>query len=154
MVLLPVEDPDLVLGPVFSRRPQCLAVSRRHPLATRAALDAEEPTGTPLVCVAAPAPDHWREAQAPTRTPSGSAVPQGPVVGALQEGLSLVAVNRGAMLLCRPTTEYHHRRDMAYVPVTGLPDSALGLVRRADRDNARGPGLRRGGGRWDAAHRL
>ncbi|MFF9868229.1 hypothetical protein ACF1G0_22990 [Streptomyces sp. NPDC013953] len=54
--------------------------------------------------VAAQAPDHWREAQAPTRTPSGSAVPRGPVAGTLQEGLSLVAANRGVMLLCRPTT--------------------------------------------------
>lgn len=137
VVLLPVEEPTLVLGRVFSRQPQYLAVSHRHSFATRTALDAEDLATTPLVGVAAPAPDYWREVQAPTRTPSGTPVPQGPAVGTLQEGLSLVAANRGVMLLCHPTTEYHHRRDVAYIPVTGLPDSALGLVWRGDRENAR-----------------
>ncbi|MCS0634594.1 LysR family transcriptional regulator [Streptomyces sp. LP05-1] len=137
VVLLPVEEPALVLGPVFSRQPQYLAVSRRHPFAGRPVVDAEELAGSPLVGVAAPAPEYWREVQAPTRTPSGAPVPPGPAVGTLQEGLSLVAANRGVMLLCHPTTEYHHRRDVAYVPVTGLPESALGLVWRADRENAR-----------------
>ncbi|GGW54139.1 LysR family transcriptional regulator [Streptomyces griseoloalbus] len=137
VVLLPVAEPTLVLGPVFSRQPQYLAVSRRHAFATRTALDAEDLATTPLLGVAAPAPDYWREAQAPTRTPSGTPVPQGPTIGTLQEGLSLVAANRGVMLLCHPTTEHHHRRDVAYVPVTGLPDSALGLIWRRDLHNAR-----------------
>ncbi|MDT0320137.1 LysR family transcriptional regulator [Streptomyces millisiae] len=137
VVLLPVEEPTLVLGPVFSRQPYQVAASRRHPFATRTVLDAEELATTPLVGVAAPAPDYWRAAQAPTHTPSGAPVPRGPTVGTLQEGLSLVAANRGVMLLCRPTSEYHHRQDVAYVPVTGLPDSALGLVWRGDRENAR-----------------
>ncbi|MFF9868230.1 hypothetical protein ACF1G0_22995 [Streptomyces sp. NPDC013953] len=43
---------------------------------------------------------------------------------------------------------------MAYVPVTGLPDSALGLVRRADRDNARGRAFAEAVAAADAAHRL
>ncbi|MFF8594537.1 LysR family transcriptional regulator [Streptomyces sp. NPDC015220] len=137
VVLLPVREPEFVLGPVFSRQPQYLAVSRRHPFAGRTVLDAEELADSPLVGVAAPAPDYWREVQAPTRTPAGAPVPQGPAVGTLQEGLSLVAAGRGVMLLCRPTTEYHHRRDVAYVPVTGLPESALGLVWHRDRENTR-----------------
>ncbi|MFH9660180.1 LysR family transcriptional regulator [Streptomyces sp. NPDC017248] len=137
VVLLPVREPGLVLGPVFSRQQQYLAVSRRHPFAERAALDAEELAHSPLVGVAAPAPDYWREVQAPTRTPAGATVPRGPAVGTLQEGLSLVAANRGVMLLCHPTTEYHHRRDVAYVPVTGLPESALGLVWHGERENIR-----------------
>lgn len=137
VVLLPVREPGLVLGPVFSRHAHHLAVSRKHPLAARTALDAEDLAATRLVGVSGPAPDYWREAQAPTRTPSGTPVPQGPQAGTLQEGLSLVAANRGAMLLCHPTAEYHHRRDVAHVPVTGLPESALGLVWHAARENAR-----------------
>ncbi|MFB6550344.1 LysR family transcriptional regulator [Streptomyces sp. NPDC056405] len=137
VVLLPVKEPALVLGPVFSRRPQYLAVFHRHPFAGRAVLDAEELAGAPLVGVAAPAPDYWREAQAPSRTPSGTPVPRGPAVGTLQEGLSLVAADRGVMLLCHPTTEYHQRRDVVYVPVAGLPESAVGLVWHGERENAR-----------------
>lgn len=137
VVLLPVAEPTLVLGPVFSRQPQYAAASRRHPFATRPEVHAEDLATTPLIGVTAPAPPYWREAQAPARTPSGSPVPQGPEVGTLQEGLSLVAANRGVMLLCRPTSEYHPRGDVTYVPVRGLPESALGLVWRGDRENAR-----------------
>ncbi|MGA5128278.1 LysR family transcriptional regulator [Streptomyces olivoreticuli] len=137
VVLLPVAEDSLVLGPVFSRQPQYLAVSKRHPFASRTVLCAEDLADSPLVGVRGPAPAYWREAQAPTRTPDGRPVPAGPMVATLQEGLSLVAANRGAMLLCHPTAEYHHRRDIAYVTLTGIPDSALGLVWNHDHENSR-----------------
>ncbi|WBB59027.1 LysR family transcriptional regulator [Streptomyces sp. WMMC500] len=137
VVLLPMAEPTLVLGPVFSVQPQYVAASRRHPFAARAELRAEDLATTPLIGVTAPAPPYWREAQAPTHTPSGTPVPRGPAVGTLQEGLSLVAANRGVMLLCRPTAEHHPRGDVVYVPVRGLRDSALGLVWRGDGENAR-----------------
>ncbi|MEO3766865.1 LysR family transcriptional regulator [Streptomyces sp. B8F3] len=136
VVLLPMAEPGLVLGPVFSVQPQYAAVSRRHDFAARPEVDAEDLAGAELIGVAAPAPPYWREAQAPTHTPSGAPVPRGPEVGTLQEGLSLVAANRGVMLLCRPTTEHHPRGDVAYVRVRGLGESALGLVWREGRESA------------------
>lgn len=130
VVLLPVREPDLVVGPVFSRNPHTLAVSARHPFSARAAVSAEELAGCAVIGVHATAPGYWRDVHAPTRTPGGRAVPAGPAVHTLQEGLSLVAANRGAMLLCRATAVHHaHRRSVVFVPVTGLPDSELGVVR-------------------------
>jgi DNA-binding transcriptional LysR family regulator len=41
------------------------------------------------------------------------------------------------MLLCRPTAEYHRRPDVVDIPVTGLPETALGLVWHRDHENAR-----------------
>lgn len=129
VVLLPVEEQDLVLGPVFSRQPQTLAVPARHPFASRASVSAEELAGTPLIGVHDAAPAYWRRAQAPSHTPGGVPIPAGPAVKTLQEGLSLTAADRGAMLLCRSTAEYHdRRRSIAFVPVEGLPDSFLGLI--------------------------
>ncbi|GAA4294121.1 hypothetical protein GCM10023086_05850 [Streptomyces venetus] len=61
------------------------------------------------------------------RQPVPSAVP-GPVVTTLQEGLTQVAAGRAGMLLCRPTAAYHRREDVAFVPVEGVPESALGMV--------------------------
>lgn len=137
VVLLPVEEPGLVLGPVFSEQQQTLAVSVRHPFASRASIDAEDLADEPLVTVEGPAPEYWRYAQAPTSTPGGRPIPPGPGVRTLQEGLTLAAAGRGAMLLCRPTADYHGRRDITFVPVDGLPDSALGLVWHQDRETAR-----------------
>ncbi|MEV5975571.1 LysR family transcriptional regulator [Streptomyces sp. NPDC052114] len=130
IVLLPVAEPDLVLGPVLSGEPQTVAVSVRHPFAGRASLTAAELTGTPLISAAGPAPAYWREAHAPSGAPA-------PAVRTLQEGLTLVAADRGAMLLCTPTAEYHGRRDIVFVPVDGVPDSVLGMVWHRDGETAR-----------------
>ncbi|WP_053161201.1 LysR family transcriptional regulator [Streptomyces caatingaensis] len=137
IVLLPVREPDLVLGPVFSRRPQTLAVSVRHPFARRASLPAEDLADCPLVTVAGPAPAYWREAQSPSSTPAGRPIPPGPAVTTLQEGLTLTATGRAAMLLCRPTADYHGRHDIAHLPVSGLPPSALALTWPRNTETAR-----------------
>ncbi|MEU0743804.1 LysR family transcriptional regulator [Streptomyces sp. NPDC006134] len=130
VVLLPVEEPDLVLGPVFSLQQQTVAVSVRHPFAARASVTAAELAEVPLVEAAPPAPAYWRAAHAPGSTP-------GPRVTTLQEGLTLVAAGRAALLLCRPTAAHHRREDVVFVPVEGLPDSALGLVWHRDGETER-----------------
>ncbi|HEX5594865.1 MAG TPA: LysR family transcriptional regulator, partial [Micromonosporaceae bacterium] len=142
LVLLPVNEPDMVLGPVFPPRQQTLALAAGHPLAGRASLSAEELVGTPLITTNGPAPTYWREAQAPNATPGGLPIPPGPSVTTLQEAITLVATGRGALLLCRPTAEHHARRDVVFVPVTGLPGSLLGLVWRRNAETARLHALR------------
>ncbi|KUL45822.1 transcriptional regulator [Streptomyces sp. NRRL F-4489] len=137
VTLLPVAEPDLTLSAVFSAQPQTLAVSARHPLASRTALDAEELADLPLIGPDGPAPAYWRAAQAPAATPGGRPIPAGPRVSTLQEGLTLAAAGRGGMLLCRSTADYHGRRDVAFVPVSGVPDSRLGVVHHTARETAR-----------------
>ncbi|MFE0187101.1 LysR family transcriptional regulator [Streptomyces sp. NPDC058989] len=137
VTLLPMAEPDLTLGPVFSAQQQTLAVSVRHPLAARATITAEDLAGVALISPGDPAPAYWRAAHAPAATPQGRPIPAGPRVSTLQEGLTLTAADRGGMLLCRPTADYHGRRDIVFVPVTGLPDSVLGLVHHTERETAR-----------------
>lgn len=129
VVLLPVAEPDLVLGPVFSRQQQVLAVSPRHPFAGSEFVTAEELADCPLIGIHGAAPEYWRRAQAPDTTPAGRRIPRGPTAGTLQEGLGLAAAGRGGMLLCRSTAEHQGRRgSVVFVPVTGLPESVLGVV--------------------------
>jgi DNA-binding transcriptional LysR family regulator len=137
VVLLPVEEEGLVLGPVFSRQAQRLVLSTRHPLARRAEVSAEDLADVPLISAAEPAGEYWRRAHAPTSTPGGRSIPRGPAVSTLQEGVWLIAAGRGGMLLCEPTAAYHRRRDVVAVPVAGLAETALGLVWHGDHENAR-----------------
>ncbi|WUI00098.1 LysR family transcriptional regulator [Spirillospora sp. NBC_00431] len=137
IVLGPVLEDDLVVGATFSREPQTVALSVRHPLAARESISAEELAGCALIRVGGPAPVYWRESFAPSVTPGGRPIGAGPVVGTLQEGLALAASGRGLMLLCRATAEDHDRGAITYVPVTGLPDSTLALVWRRDHETAR-----------------
>lgn len=137
VVLLPMGERDLVLGPVFDGQQQMLALPSGHRLAGREAVTAEELAGCPLVGLRGPAPDYWRLAQAPDRTPSGRTIPTGPAVATLEEGLATVAAGTAAMLLCHPTAESHRRRAVSFVPVRGLPVSRLGLVWRREHETAR-----------------
>ncbi|GAA5137551.1 LysR family transcriptional regulator [Pseudonocardia adelaidensis] len=137
VVLLPVEEDELVLGPVFSRQATRLVISTRHPLARRTEVSAEDLADVPLISAAEPAGEYWRRAHAPTTTPGGRPIPGGPAVSTLQEGVWLIAANRGGMLLCAPTATYHRRGDVVAVPVSGLPETALGLVWHRDHENAR-----------------
>jgi DNA-binding transcriptional LysR family regulator len=130
VVMLPVAEDDLVLGPVFSNQQQTLTVCSSHRLATRSSIDAEELAGETLIAIAGPAPGYWRQAQAPTQTPAGALIHRGPDVRTLQEGLSLIAAGRGAMLICRPTAERNAWNGIVNIPINGLPDSSLGLIWR------------------------
>ncbi|MFE7745033.1 LysR family transcriptional regulator [Nocardia sp. NPDC057455] len=137
VVLLPVGERNLVLGPVFAGQPQTLAMASSHPLAGRAELSVEDIAEFPLVGVRAPAPEYWRRAQTLDVTPEGRTVRPGPEVGTLEEGLAAVAAGRGAMLLCHPTAESHRRRPVTFVPVIGIPESRLGLVWHRYRETPR-----------------
>lgn len=128
VLLLPLAERGLTLGPVFSKQPQHLALPGQHPLAERESLTAEDLADVPLLTIAGPAPSYWRRVHAPSRTPGGAPIRHEATVRTLQEGLSLITAGRGAMLLCGPTAEYAGGRGIRFVPVTGLPDSALGLV--------------------------
>ncbi|MFD3413036.1 LysR family transcriptional regulator [Streptomyces cyaneofuscatus] len=137
VVLMPVQEGELVLGQVFSKQPQSLAVSTRHPFAKRTALDAEDLAACSLIGVHGAAPEYWRRARAPAATPGGLPIPTGPSVSTLQEGLALVQAGRGAMLLCHPTADYYGRRAVTFVPLTGLQDSFLALVWHRNHETAR-----------------
>ncbi|MFF8955969.1 LysR family transcriptional regulator [Streptomyces sp. NPDC014894] len=125
-VLLPVAEPDVELGPVFSRERQTLAVPARHPYASLSSLPAAALAEARLIAPAPPAPAYWRAAQAPG---SGGGT-RGPEAVTLQEGLTMVAADIGTMLLCRATADANARNGIAFVPVDGLPVSALGVVWR------------------------
>ncbi|SDK15788.1 LysR family transcriptional regulator [Nonomuraea jiangxiensis] len=126
--LLPLDEPDLVTGAELNRVPYRLGVSARHPLARRASVGVEELASVDLIGLDGPAPHAWRERVAPSVTPFGRPISRAGTVATTQEGLTQVALNRGGMLFCTPTAAQHARPDVAFVPVTGLPPSVLGLA--------------------------
>ncbi|MFD6953575.1 LysR family transcriptional regulator [Nocardiopsis sp. TSRI0078] len=134
VVLLPVRERDLVVGAVFSRQPQRLALPEDHPLASRSVIGVEDMARVPLIPVRR-APDYWLRVHSPTVTPLGRTIHHEQAVDTLREGLSQVAAGRGAMLLCGDTADHGDRDGVVLVPVSGLPESSLGLVwPRGDRN--------------------
>ena len=62
VVLLPMGEPDLFLGQIFSEQPRMLVVASTHPFARRAELSVEDLANVVLIGVRGPAPEYWRRA--------------------------------------------------------------------------------------------
>jgi DNA-binding transcriptional LysR family regulator len=136
---LPLEQPELVVGPVLTREPRVLAVARDHPFAERAKISAEELADQKL-----PRFDGWprelREAFFPTKTPSGQSIGSVRMPGGERILLELPHhVARGEIVLptvpsAAPFMGVGHY-DIVFVPITGMAPARSALVwRRQARD--------------------
>ncbi|WP_084481544.1 LysR family transcriptional regulator [Nocardia grenadensis] len=132
IALLPVREPGLAVGFAFPPAPRMLAVSHGHPLARRERIDAEALAEADLVSVDGPAPRYWRDVHFPRFTPLGKQIAGTVRATTLQEGMTLAATGRYAMLTCRPVAERNQRADLRYVRVTGFDEeSRMALIWRS-----------------------
>ncbi|MEV7354074.1 LysR family transcriptional regulator [Kitasatospora sp. NPDC091276] len=128
IVLSPCREDGLRVLLEFSRQPMYVALSAGHRLAGAASVSADELAGLALIEPRGPAPDYWRRANAPRRTPDGRELAYPAGAATLQEGLSTVASTRLGLLLCEASTAYVQRPDIRYLPVPGLEPSTLLVV--------------------------
>jgi DNA-binding transcriptional LysR family regulator len=135
---LPLERPDLVLGPILTSQPRVLAVAHDHPLARRDAVDVEELADQRVVRF-----DNWprelHEAMAPSRTPGGRPIPYTRILLGDRAVLDVaVRVARGELVWPTVASAAPYMGgdfDLAFVPITGMPPLRSALVwRRPARD--------------------
>jgi DNA-binding transcriptional LysR family regulator len=134
---IPLEQPDLVVGPILTRQSRVLAVASEHPLAERDSVDVEELADAPVLRF-----DNWpkelHEALFPLTTPTGRPIPGRRIpVGERAVFELAVRVARGELVF--PTVPsaipYMGELDLAFVPITGIPRFRSALVwRRPARD--------------------
>jgi DNA-binding transcriptional LysR family regulator len=134
---VPLEQPDLVIGPTLTRQPRVLAVGCDHPLADRESVDVEE-----LADHRIPRFEGWpkelQEAVSPARTPGGRQIP-GARFRVGQGSLMDVSVRiaRGEFVFATVASAAPHvaEFDLVFIPLTGMPPLRSALVwRRPARD--------------------
>ncbi|WP_331766832.1 LysR family transcriptional regulator [Embleya sp. NBC_00896] len=130
LVWLPVEEPDLTVGPVVLTEPLVLAVSARHEFARRESISLEDLAVGPVFRTDDSVPAYWAEAINPAQTPSGKPIPRGPASTTAHETLATIAAGLGISPVPRHATKYFSRGDIAYVPIHDSPDLEWGLVWR------------------------
>lgn len=138
---LPVEEPDLVVGPVVVREPRVLAVGAGHPFAGRKQVSMEDLARDRVFAVSASAPDYWWDFHVPPTTPGGAVIERGAAVATFQELLALVASGEGISPVAESVARYYGRPDIAYVPLPDAPPTEVALVWRADGLTARARAL-------------
>jgi DNA-binding transcriptional LysR family regulator len=134
---IPLEQPDLVVGPVLTAQARVLAVARDHPLAERDTVDVEELADQRVLRF-----DNWpkelHEAVVPSHTPGGRPISGVRIPVGQRAFLDIsVRVARGefAFPTVASAAAYIGELDVAYVPITGMPPLRSALVwRRPARD--------------------
>ncbi|WP_084464287.1 LysR family transcriptional regulator [Microtetraspora fusca] len=132
IVLAPCREKGLHPMLEFSRQPMFLAVSGTHRLARGSHVSGSELSDLELIEPLGPAPDYWRQVNAPKKTRGGHELTYSAGAGTIQEALSTVASSRLGLLLCEASTRYVPRPDIRYLPAPDLEPTTL-LVLRSER---------------------
>ncbi|MEU5955837.1 LysR family transcriptional regulator [Streptomyces sp. NPDC047525] len=127
---LPVEEPDLTVGPVVINEPRMLAVPLGHRLAGRDSVSLEELAGETFFGVVNGAPAYWWDFHVPPRTPSGLPIRRGQSVAGFQELMTLVATGQGLSPVIASVEKYYARPDITFVPLTDVPSADVALIWR------------------------
>ncbi|MFF2073808.1 LysR family transcriptional regulator [Kitasatospora sp. NPDC058162] len=137
VVRLPIEEPDITVGPVIGLESRLLAVALDHPVAERQSISIEEIAHETVFALANTAPDYWRDFHVPLATPGGHPLRRGQEVQTCQEILSLVAAGKGVAPLAESVARYYAQPDVAFVRIHDLPPAPVTLIWRTAEENAR-----------------
>ena len=146
MARVPLDSPDVVVGPVLTRDVPALAVARGHPLAGRAGVTLQDVADN-VICDLDQMPAEIGGERVPATAPSGRVIRRHPArLDTLTELTLLVArgqavhptiawLDAGKRLA--PTIVIHP--DVVHVPIADLPRTATAICwRRSSRDPLRG----------------
>ncbi|MEW2128557.1 LysR family transcriptional regulator [Streptomyces sp. NPDC007259] len=127
LVELPIDEPDIVNGPVLFSEPRVLVVPRSHPFAQRDTVSLEDLSESPLITVTGQ-PQYFLDHHYPHRTPKGRLIPRGPSTTAWQKVLALVGAGKGVSPTCARAAQYYSRPVVVYVPFSDAPLVEYGLL--------------------------
>ncbi|MFE5333277.1 LysR family transcriptional regulator [Embleya sp. NPDC056575] len=130
LVWLPVEEPDLTVGPIVLTEPLVLAVSARHEFAGRESVSLEDLAVGPVFGFDDAVPAYWAEAINPAQTPSGKPIPRGPVSSTAHETLTTIAAGLAISPVPLHAVKYFPRGDIAYIPIHDSPVLSWALIHR------------------------
>ncbi|MBL1077035.1 LysR family transcriptional regulator [Nocardia sp. 2] len=130
VVWLPVEEPDLTVGPVLFTDERRLAVSEDHELADAPSVSVES-FADYRHAVGPDMPPVWEAAYLPFVTPSGRPIERGPAVTTSDELINLVTSGEIVHAFPAHVTEYWAVPHIRWLPVTDLPPLPYALVWRS-----------------------
>ncbi|MEV6029670.1 LysR family transcriptional regulator [Nonomuraea sp. NPDC052116] len=131
---LPVEEPDLTVGPLLFAEPRVLSVAADNALAKRSTTSLEAISDYQHVTIG-PAPDHWFDHYIPKLTPKGRSIDRMGHVDTIEDVFLLTAMGDTVCLFPTHVTWYYPRPGIVYLPVTDMEALPYGMVWRSDAEN-------------------
>ena len=131
---LPVEEPDLTVGPTLFTDPRVLAVSTDHELAGRSSIPLEALAD--FANAAAPdMPDYWEESYLPFHAPGGQTIERIEPVTNADELVSLVTTGEIVHPFPAHVTRYWSMPHLQWLPIPNMPALAYALVWHTESEN-------------------
>lgn len=132
---LPLEQPDLVIGPILSREPRVLAVGQSHPLAGRTQVSVED-VADYLVLPLTEEPRETIRALIPHHTPGGRPIRRlRRAATSPYQVAELIAREKIVHPTVPSAAQYIGHNGIVYIPIQGLEPSRTALVwRRGSND--------------------
>jgi DNA-binding transcriptional LysR family regulator len=134
---LPIEQPDLAVGPILSSDARIVAVATGHPLATRASVSVEDLADYEAHDAGNRLPREYLDTLIPPQTPSGREIRRRHMPTPSPSQV-LATVATGAIV--HPTIssfpDHFRHPGVTFVPIRDLPPMRSGLVWRKARETA------------------
>ncbi|MFF1572600.1 LysR family transcriptional regulator [Leifsonia sp. NPDC058292] len=128
LLWLPIEEPDLHVGPIAFTEPIVLMAGPAHELAGRASVSLDELAAYDILPSGLPVPDYWEAAVSPTAgqvTESDAPTPtREEVLWSVTNGSESVA------FACGQGLKYYDRGTAVYIPIDERPTLSWGMVHR------------------------
>ncbi|MEU1210839.1 LysR family transcriptional regulator [Nocardia sp. NPDC005825] len=132
---LPVEEPDLTVGPDLFTEPKVLVVAADHELAHRASVSAEVRGHYGGLTAGAGSPEYWEDAFSSFYTPRGRPVDKGIEVVSVEDILTAVSERDAVHNLGAHAARYLARPGIAFVGLDGESPLRWALIWRSDAEN-------------------
>ncbi len=131
-VRLPVDREGLHVIPLYDEQP-VVVVARENPVAAYDEIDVADLADEHLLQDPDEVPP-WRDVA--TEVADGTRYPV-PADLTLRQAVESAAADAGIVIVPMSLARLHHRKDVAVVPVTGVPTSSVGLAWRQDVEDDR-----------------
>ncbi|WP_091096176.1 LysR family transcriptional regulator [Micromonospora citrea] len=130
---LPIDEPDLTVGPVLFSDRRILAVSADHELARRPSVSLEALADFPNG-MGQRLPDYWEDAYLPFRSPRGQVIERGALVTNSDDLIHLVSLGDTVQVFPIHVTDHWAMPDVRWLPITDLPRLNYALVWRTETE--------------------
>lgn len=132
---LPVDEPDIEVGPVLRRSPAYAALAAGDALASRATVSLEDLTERHFPTPVGAIPAYYWDRHLPRITPAGRPIPRAEhSCTTYGEILAMVAAGDVVGVGDAQVLDYYHRPDIVYRPLTDAPPIVHALVHRRSTD--------------------
>ncbi|WP_433184362.1 LysR family transcriptional regulator [Actinoallomurus sp. CA-150999] len=134
IVWLPVEEPDLTVGPVLFTDSRLLAVSIEDELATRSSISLETLADRPHA-TAPRMPDYWEDRYLPFQTPRGRPIERSQSITNGDDLINLVGTGEIVHSFPAHVTRYWAMPHIRWLPIPDMPPLPYAMVWRAEAEN-------------------